>query len=484
MKLPIVYRVLSLISLIVAFFMFFPLAWAWHDGTDDFMAFVGAIAIGVIVSYFLFMMSFGQSDYKDLGIKEAFAVVGFSWVIASAVGALPYILSGILPNYTDAFFETMSGFTTTGSSVITDVEACPRGILFWRDLTHWLGGMGIIVLGLAILPFFGVGGMELYKAEVPGPTPEKLTPRVQQTAMLLWGVYVLITIVETLLLMLGGMDFFSAVTHSFGTVATGGFSTKNTSVAWFNSAYIDWVITFFMFISGVNFALHYKFLTGNFKGYARDDEFLFYTKVVLICSALTSFMLYFGGWYQSIADSFRYGAFQVVSIMTTTGFCTADYEQWPFVLQFMLLLIMFLGGCAGSTGGGIKNMRILLLWRRIRTETERVLHPNAIIHTRVNNVVITREAVSSVAVFVMIFVLLFIFASLLITALNIDLITAMSSVAATLCNIGPGLGKVGPVENFQWMPDAAKWILSFCMLAGRLELYAVLMLVVPATWKS
>ena len=483
MKIFIVYRVLSLTSLIVSISMFLPLGLALYDGAADGNAFIISIFIGFLVSFSFFLLSLGDTDYKELGIKEAFAVVGFSWVAASAVGALPYILSGVLPHYAGAFFEAMSGFTTTGTTAISDIESCPRSILFWRSLTIWFGGMGIIVFGLAILPFLGVGGMELYKAEAPGPTHEKLTPRIHQTALLLWGVYIFMTALQTILLMFGGMSLFDATIHSFGTVATGGFSTRNNSIAWYDSAYIDWVITIFLFLSGINFALHYKMASGNFKGYFKDDEFRFYAVTILICVIVTTLVLRFGGQYHNIFEALRFGAFQVVSVVTTSGYETANYEDWPYLIQFMLLLLMFLGGCAGSTSGGIKNIRVLILCRSVRAEFKKILHPNAVTHIRVSDKVVPREAVSSVMTFIMVFIFIFITAALLMTSLGIDTVTSLSSVAAALCNIGIGFGLVRSAHNYEWMPDSAKWIMSFCMLAGRLELYAVLMLFLPATWK-
>jgi trk system potassium uptake protein TrkH len=464
--------------------MILPLGWALYDGTADCMAFIGSISIGIIISFTLFLMSIGESDYRELRIKEAFAVVGFSWLIASTVGALPYVLSGILPNFTDAFFEAMSGFSTTAASVVPNIASCPRGILFWRSFTLWLGGMGIIVLGLAIMPFFGVGGMELYKTEVPGPTPEKLTPRVHQAALLLWEVYVLLTLSETILLMFGGMSLFDALTHSLATIATGGFSIKESNIAWYNNAYIDWVITVFMFLSGTNFVLHYKMLSGGFKGYLKDDEFRFYLSVILICITISTIVLRLNGYYQNIFEALRYAAFQIVSMITTTGYSTADYESWPYTVQVMLLMLMFLGGCAGSTSGGMKNMRVLILFRSIHSEFKRILHPNAVTHIRVNGKVVSQEDISSVITFIMVFILVFISASFLMTTLGIDITTSFSSVTSALCNIGPGFGLIGPVKNYSWMPDTAKWILSLCMLAGRLELYVVIMLLLPTTWKK
>jgi len=463
--------------------MLLPFGWALYDGTSDYIAYIGSMFIGAFTSLFLFLLSLGESDYKEIGIKEAFAVVGFSWIIASAVGALPYIFSGVLPDYTDAFFEAMSGFSTTAASVITDIESCPRGIIFWRSLTLWLGGMGIIILGLAILPFFGVGGMELYKAEVPGPTHEKLTPRLHQTALLLWAVYVSLTALETILLLFGGMSLFDAIIHSFGTMATGGFSSKNNSIMWFGSLYIDWIITIFSFIAGASFVLHFKAIKGGFKGYFKNDEFCFYASVILLCTVVTTLVLHIGGWYESIFEAFHYGAFQVVSIATTTGYDAAKYETWPYSIHSILILLMFIGGCACSTCGGIKNIRILILFRAIRAEFMRILHPNAITHIHINNKVVSREAASSVMIFIVIFIFVFISGVLLITFIGVDAMTSFISVITTLCNTGTGLQLAGHA-NYAWLPDSAKWILSFCMLSGRLELYAVLMLFLPATWKK
>jgi trk system potassium uptake protein TrkH len=378
----------------------------------------------------------------------------------------------------------MSGFTTTGASVLTNIEANPRGILFWRSLTHWLGGMGIIVLSLAILPFLGVGGMQLFKAEVPGPVPEKLTPRIQQTAFLLWAVYVLLSLAETLLLMVAGMNLFDALTHTFGTMATGGFSPKNLSVGFYRSPFVDWIITVFMFLAGANFTLHYFALRGRLSVFWKDEEFRFYTWITLFGTATVMAIHLAGNAYSSAGDALRFSAFQVVSILTTTGFVTADFEKWPAYTQLLLLVLMFVGGCAGSTGGGMKNIRILLLAKQAGAEIRRLLHPRSVIVPRIGGKVVEREAMNSVAVFFVVYMALFVGASLFMAGLGLDLVSAISSVAATLGNIGPGLGIVGPMDNYAAVPQAGKWILSACMLLGRLELFTVLMLFVPGTWRK
>lgn len=482
MHFPVVFRVLSLLSAIVSLSLILPLGWVAWDGSADGKAFLLSIAAGLLVSGAFFLAGKKAGSY-DLGIKDSFLVVALIWILASFIGALPFYLSGTVPTFTDAFFESSSGFTTTGASVLSDIEAVPRGILFWRSLTHWLGGMGIIVLSLAILPFLGVGGMELFKAEVPGPIPEKITPRIQQTALYLWGVYAFLTAAETALLLLGGMNLFEALTHTFGTVATGGFSPLNRSVGQYGSAYFEWVITIFMFLSGVNFVLHYRMLRRDFRPLARDEEFRLYLWIVLGCTAVISAVLLFGGHYDSITEAVRYSAFQVVSIITTTGYVTADYELWPTYTQFILLLLMFVGACAGSTGGGIKNLRLMVLARHVRAELSSILHPKAIVHVRVGGKPVGREIIASVTSFFILYIAIFTAGTLFMTILDLDLITAMSSVAATLGNIGPGLGDVGPMQNYAAIPDSGKWVLSLCMMMGRLELYTVVLLLLPETWK-
>ncbi|MDR2180804.1 MAG: TrkH family potassium uptake protein [Synergistaceae bacterium] len=491
MRFKLVARVLSLVSLIVSLSMVFPMIWAALDGTGDFQGLALSLACGVGVGAALFQLAKGNADYKDLGIREALAVVGLSWVIAAAVGALPYVFTGALPTYTDAFFEAMSGFTTTGATTMTDIEKAPPGLLLWRGMTQWLGGMGIIVLSLAILPFLGIGGLELYKMESPGPTPEKLTPRIQQTALLLWGIYVLLTAAETVFLMFGGMSFFDALTHSLATLSTGGFSPRNASVAHYRSPYIEWVITFFMFLGGVNFALHHLFLTGflrksrkNWRQIWQDDEFRFYLYFVAGTTVLVAASLVLGGLHRNLGDAVRAAAFQVVSLVTTTGFISENYDLWPYFAQCLILLLLFVGGCAGSTAGGLKMVRILVLAGTVRTEIENLLHPHAILRTKVNGKVISQTALNSVTAFFMLYMWVLCVAWLAATAAGgLDLLTAFSGVLTSLSNAGPGLAALGPVENYAWLPTGVKWIFSFCMLAGRLELYAALLLFLPVTWK-
>jgi trk system potassium uptake protein len=460
--------------------MLFPLAFSIYYADGTALAFVYSILACVSVGGILF---FFNRNFKDLRIREGFAIVGFGWTIMALFGALPHIFSGAIPSLTDAFFETMSGFSTTGASILTDIESLPKGILFWRSQTHWIGGMGIIVMSLAILPLLGVGGMQLFKAEVPGPIPDKLQPRIKETAKLLWIVYVIVTAVETIFLLFGGMDLFDSLCHTFGTVATGGFSTKNASIAHYNSVYIETVIVFFMFVAGTNFSLHYKLLRGNFKIYKIDREFLFYLKITVLMTVLTTVVVYFSR-YSDFFHALRAAVFQVVSITTTTGYATDDYELWSTSGQLIMLMLMFIGGCAGSTGGSIKIIRIMLVLKHSINEIKKLLHPNAYLPVRMGGRVVQPEVITNVLGFFLLYMVIFASGSVAMAALGLDALTAISSVAATLGNIGPGLGSIGPTENYAHIPLMGKWLLSFFMLMGRLEIYTILILFVPEFWKK
>ncbi|MDT8440045.1 MAG: TrkH family potassium uptake protein [Desulfuromonadales bacterium] len=420
---------------------------------------------------------------QELSIRDGFAVVTFGWTLFALFGSLPFLFSGAIPSPIDAFFETMSGFTTTGSTILTDIESMPESLLLWRSMTQWLGGMGIIVLSLAILPMLGVGGMQLFKAEVPGPTADRLKPRIQDTAKLLWGVYLLLTAIEVVLLKFGGMSLFEAVNHAFTTMATGGFSTRNASIAGFESAYIEWVITLFMFLAGVNFSLHYLALRGRPSDYLRNEEFRFYLCLVLGFTLLIT-LLNLPSTYASFSDNLRYSAFQVVSIMTTTGFGTADYELWPVLCQYLLVFSMFIGGCAGSTGGGMKVARILLLFKHAQVQVYRLIHPRAVRLVKIGERPVDKEVMQAILGFFALYMGVFVTASFIMAGLGMDLTSAGAAVIATLSNIGPGLGTVGPVDNFAHVPQTGKLVLSFCMLLGRLELYTVLVLVFPSFWRK
>lgn len=459
-------------------------SWFYADGVTDTL---GYITVGLIAGGAGLVFACKQKEPPALSHREGLAVVGFAWMAASIIGGLPFALSGHMP-LTDAVFESASGFTTTGASVLTDIEIMPKGLLLWRSLTQWLGGMGIIVLSLAILPLLGVGGMQLYKAEVPGPSPDKLTPRMRDTAMLLWKVYLLFTLLEVVLLWLAGMSAYDAVNHTFTTLATGGFSTKNASLAAFNQPGIQWIIIVFMFLAGINFALHYRLLCGDARGYVLDRECMAYAGIVLLCTLVVSAALAINGVMPtgSLAEAealVRAAAFQVVSICTTTGFVTENYSLWPPVAICLIVGLMFMGGSAGSTSGGMKVMRLGMLVQVARREIFQLVHPHAVRHVKVGGKAVPVNVIEGVIGFVLLYMMILAGATLALTAMNLDLTTSFSAALTCLSNVGPGLGSVGPVDNFSHLPDAAKWLLSLCMLLGRLEIYAIFMLFVPEFWR-
>ena len=475
-----VIHVLSLLLIFLSAAMLLPIPFSLYYGDPDYVALLMSAGITLLFGFTGFKAS--RFD-KDLRPKEGFAIVTLGWVCFAVFGSLPFLLSGAITSFTDAFFETMSGFTTTGASILTNIEELPHGILFWRSLTHWIGGMGIIVLSLAILPFLGVGGMQMYRAEVPGPTADRLTPRIEQTAKILWGVYVAFTAVLTVLLLFGGMSFFDALCHSFGTLATGGYSTKNGSIGAYGSAYINYVIIFFMLIAGTNFALHYRFIRGDWKAYLRNHEFLFFVSLIGLATLFIGIDTYTNN-YHNLEETAQNSLFQVVSILTTTGYGTADYEQWSFSSQFILFMLMFFGGCAGSTGGGIKMLRVHILVKSVFAEITRLLHPHAVVPVKVGGQTVPREVVANIVGFFILFVMIYVISVFVMAAMGLDMATAFGSVAASLGNIGPGLGSVGPTDNYAHLPTAGKWFLTFLMLSGRLELYTVIILLSPSFWKK
>ncbi len=442
-----------------------------------------AISAAINIATGALIISLTRKVSKDIGKREGFIIVSLVWILFAFLGSLPYIFTGAIPNLTDAFFETMSGFTTTGASVLNNIESLPHGILFWRALTHWLGGMGIIVLSLAILPVFGIGGMQLYIAEVPGPTPDKISPRIRQTAAAMWLVYVLLTFIQTLLLWIGKMPLFDAICHAFATMATGGFSTKQASIAFWPSPYIQYVIILFMFLAGTNFTLTYFVLRGKFKPLLKDEEFKYYSIFVLFFT-----LLIFAGlikWVPGgVEESFRNALFWVVSIITTTGFSTVDYLLWPPVLIIILFAVFFIGGSAGSTGGGLKVMRIVMLFKNGYYELKRMVHPNAVIPLKFNKHVVDSRIMNNVLAFAVLYMIIFGLSTVILMVVEPDLETAMGAVASSLGNIGPGLGKVGPMLNYSEIHPFGKWFLSFLMLLGRLELFTILVIFSPAFWKE
>jgi len=427
-------------------------------------------------------------------MREAFLIVTLAWFVGSLIGAFPFILSGTLESYTDAVFETMSGLSTTGATILggltnegiqnPNIEDIDKSLLFWRSLSHWLGGMGIIVLTLALLPLLGIGGMELYQAEYSGSTSDKLTPRIQETAFLLWTVYMGMTFVQFLLLWLHpSMDWFDAINHAFSTLATGGFSTQNDSITGFDSVYVDVVITIFMFLAGINFALHYRLFTGNTKSFFGNREVRFYSLLTILFIAGISGGLWLIDNY-SFGDALRYGSFQVLAILTTTGFGTDDYALWMPFTSFLLFLLFFTGGCAGSTGGGIKMIRLMIIAKNVGREFKQILHPQAVLPIRVGNRVIESSTLKTILGFFVVYFLIFAFGAVIMSLLGYDFKSAVGASIATLGNIGPAWGDFGPTDNYAGVPIAGKWVLLILMMIGRLELFTVLVIFTPWFWKN
>ncbi|MFZ5946002.1 MAG: TrkH family potassium uptake protein [Bacillota bacterium] len=473
---------LGVILIILGLSMLLPIFWSLYYGDSDYSAFMISSSLTSLIGLALYKMNKIEGDFHN---KEAFVVVSFSWLIAAAFGAIPYMLTGTFTSYADAFFETMSGFTTTGASVLSDIESLPHGVLFWRSLTHWLGGMGIIVLLVAILSAIGTGGMQMFRAESPGPITQKIMPRISQTAKILWYTYLTFTVSQTLLLWLSGMTMFDALCHTFGTLATGGFSTKNASIGHYESPLIQWIIIIFMFLSGANFALYYQALRGKSLAiFWKNSEFKLYSLLIIAAVSILSFNLLIFSGYTDISTIVRDASFQAVSIMTTTGYATADFGQWSFAAQTILVILMFIGGCAGSTGGSIKVGRVLVLLKQTLLELKRAIHPRAILNLKIDGQPVTNEITINVLQFFFIFIIITAISTFIMTSMGLDLVTAFTSVAATITNVGPGLGNVGPVANYGFIPDAGKYLLSFLMMLGRLELYTVLALLVPSFWKD
>jgi trk system potassium uptake protein len=456
------------------------LAVAMLDGGVDVGAFAYTILLLLLVGVTSFFI---KPKNKGIYARDGFAITAIGWILLSFFGALPFYFSGSIPSLVDAFFESSSGFSTTGSSILQVVEGLPRGMLFWRSFTHWVGGMGVLVLAMAILPSAGAGSFQIMKAESPGPTPGKLVPKVKETAKILYGIYIVFTITEAILLKLAGMSWFDSLIHTFGTVGTGGFSNRNASVGAYNNVYIDIIITVFMFLCGANFALYFQVLKGNIKGIFKDEEFRFYSLIVVGSIILIALNIY-GTMFNSIGQSVRHSAFQVVTIITTTGYATTNFDTWPTFSKIILFFLMFIGGCAGSTGGGIKNIRILLLLKSAKRDLLKIIHPRAVYSVRYGEKSVDEKILSEVTVFFFMYIILFCLAVLVVSIEGKDIVTTLTAVAATIGNIGPGLGLVGPMGNFSSFTDLSKIVLSFCMIIGRIEIYPILLLASRRFWRK
>jgi trk system potassium uptake protein TrkH len=441
-------------------------------------------------------MIFTKNHKKEMNKREGYIVVTFGWIIMALSGTLPYIFTETITSFTNAFFETMSGFTTTGATILNDIEIIPKGVLFWRSMTQWIGGMGIIVLAVAILPLLGIGGMQLFTAEAPGLSADKLHPRIADTAKRLWLIYFGYTVAETILLKVAGMSFFDAINHSMTTLASGGFSTKNASLAhWNEQPIIQYIVILFMFLSGTNFVLSYFAFKGRIKKIIEDEEFKWYFRLIAIFTIVVALVIYFRvdlalssighpQVFGEIESAFRHGLFQVISIITTTGFITADYTSLTPFLLVLFFGLMFLGGSAGSTSGGVKVVRHLLMIKNGFLEFKRTLHPNAILPVRYNTKAVSSNIVFNVLAFFILYMLSFIIGALGFAFLGLDFESAIGVAASSLGNVGPAIGDFGPTSNYISLPDIGKWWSSFLMLLGRLELFTVLILLTPYFWRK
>lgn len=437
---------------------------------------------GITAGVGLLLAALGKGGERQLTRRDGYVLVSFAWVAFSLFGMLPFYIGGYIPDIANAFFETMSGFSSTGATILDDIESLPHGILFWRSMTQWIGGLGIIMFTIAVLPIFGVSGLQVFAAEASGPTHDKVHPRIGITAKWIWSIYAGITALLVGLLMLGGMDWFDSICHAFATTGTGGFSTKQASVAYYNSPYIEYVISIFMFISGINFTLLLLFVNRKFKKFISNAELKFYFGSVVLFTAVIAIVLYYTS-PMGMEESFRKSLFQVISLHTSTGFATDDYMQWTPVLWGLLTIIMLMGACAGSTTGGLKCIRMVILTKVSRNEFKHILHPNAILPVRINKQVISPSIVSTVLAFCFIYISIIVIGTLLMMAMGVGAEESMGCVISSIGNMGPGLGETGPAYSWNALPDAAKWLLSFLMLLGRLELFTVLLLFTPDFWK-
>lgn len=478
---PTVFKTLGLLTMLLGASLLFPLIVALYYQDAGIRPLGISTAITFCVGAAAFILFFRASE--QIRSRSAFFLVTAAWFSATVFGALPYYFSDMGLSVIDAWFESASGFTTTGATILNDIEATPKSILLWRSLTQFLGGMGIIVLSLAVLPLLGVGGMDLYRAEVPGPTSDKISARVSETARALWLVYLVFAAVQTFVLCAFGMSFFDAVNHALTTMATGGFSTRNASVAAFDSAAIEFVVTLFMFLAGANFILHYRALVKGDFSLIADRELRFYVAITAASILIISVSLW-GVHYPSFIEAFRYASFQVVSILSTTGYGTADYLLWGAFCQTLLLMLMVVGGSAGSTSGGIKCIRAMMLIKQGYRELYRMIHPKAVVSLKLGNTAVPANVSNSIFGFFFLYITLVVATTLALTGCGVDLLTSLSGVVSALSNVGPGLGDIGPVLNYSGLPDLAKVLLCACMIVGRLEIMTVLVLFTSEYWSS
>jgi len=478
----VIFRSFGISITVVGFFMLTALPFAFYYGEDTVWPLLLSSAVSLAMGQFFTIIN-KRSKTSDISERDAYLIVTLTWFMVGFFGALPFVFSGAIPNFTNAYFEAISGFTTTGATILKDLEVLPKSILYWRSLMQWLGGMGILVLVIAILPSLGFGGMKLFLAESPGPTTTKIHPKIRQMALRLWVVYTVITLVLVGLLLLGGMNLFESICHSLSTLATGGFSPKNTSIADY-SPYIQIVITIFMFIGAVNFAVHYYMLKGKFRKALANEELWMFFLFVCIVAVSVSILLHLAHDYTTYAESLRHAFFQTISLVSTTGFATADYMLWPQATWMWLLLLFFVGGMIGSTAGGIKFTRVFILLKNIRSETKRIIHPRAIISIRLNKKSIPDDVVRNFLIVFIAFIVVFCLGSLAMSLFMTDAKEAIGATIACLGNVGPAFRSLGPAGNYSEVHDAAKWILSIIMVAGRLEVFPFLIFFHYTFWKK
>ncbi len=479
MNFRMILKSLGMVLLIEAACMVPSLVVSLIYGQNDTQAFLISILILLAVGLFLQRI---KPKTTDIYARDGFAIVSLAWIFLSLFGTMPFIISGSIPSFVDALFETTSGFSTTGASILTEVENLPKGILFWRSFTHWVGGMGVLVLMLAIVPSVKANTIHILQAESPGPNPGKLVPKMGQTVKILYLIYFVLTSVLVVFLLLAGMPLYDSLVHAFGTAGTGGFSIRNAGIGSYGSVTIDVIITVFMLLFGVNFSLYYQSIKGDLKSSLRDAEFRFYLGIVLTSIVLITLNIY-GSVFDSLLESLRHSAFQVSSIITTTGYATTDFNLWPSFSKSILVLLMFIGASAGSTGGGIKCMRIVLLIKAARREIVRIIHPRSVYAVKLGGKVVDEETLSGVIMFFFTYIFIFVISVLIVSLDGKDLISNFTAVTSSISNIGPGLGIVGPMGNFSEYSILSKLVFSFCMLAGRLEIFPVLLLLAPTSWK-
>lgn len=490
MNLKAIFNVIGILLIMHAGILIPPIGVAYffhqppiHGYFSEIQAFSTTFTLSLVIGLALWRVL--PSGVETLRDREGFAIVSFAWILISLFGALPFYMTGVCHSFVDAYFESISGFTTTGASIFKDIDPLPKGILFWRSLIQWVGGMGIIMLSLAIFPFLGIGSFHLFKAEVPGgATVERVQPRLAETAKILWKVYLVLTVVQIILLLTAGVSLYNAVCHTFSTMSTGGFSTYTASAGAFKNVYVEIIIIVFMLLAGANFAVHYQWIHGNFQVAYKNPEMRFYAMFIICATAITTFGLWKYMPNNDFLSALRKASFQVVTLNTTTGFVTDDFNLWPEFLRFLMLLLMIVGGSSASTSGGLKSIRIIILYKVIGREFQKIIRPRGIFLVKVGQKTVDPDQISNVIGLATLFLGIFLLSSLLLTFMEVDIVTSISAVLATLFNVGPGLGMVGATGSFADVPYWGKWVLIFCMLLGRLEVYGIMLLFLPFTWRK